>query len=87
MANVAVFALWKVADTRFMVKNFMVSCEFLKMASLEMFIMFIVTCQISVEHIKSGQLHTLITNAFSHRDMFHLISNMVGLYFFGTSVR
>ncbi|XP_057791828.1 RHOMBOID-like protein 12, mitochondrial isoform X2 [Salvia miltiorrhiza] len=64
MTNVAVFMLWNVADTKFMVKNFM----------------------ISVENIKHGQLHTMITNAFSHRDAFHLFSNMVGLYFFGSSI-
>ncbi|KAL1531683.1 rhomboid protease [Salvia divinorum] len=41
---------------------------------------------ISVDHILSGRLHTLITSAFSHRDGFHLFSNMIGLYFFGTSI-
>ncbi|KAG6390040.1 hypothetical protein SASPL_151518 [Salvia splendens] len=41
---------------------------------------------ISVDHILSGRLHTLITNAFSHRDAVHLFSNMIGLYFFGTSI-
>ncbi|XP_047968534.1 RHOMBOID-like protein 12, mitochondrial isoform X2 [Salvia hispanica] len=41
---------------------------------------------ISVDHILSGRLHTLITNAFSHRDAIHLFSNMIGLYFFGASI-
>ncbi|KAK6153480.1 hypothetical protein DH2020_013119 [Rehmannia glutinosa] len=41
---------------------------------------------ISVDNFTSGRLHTLITSAFSHRDMWHLISNMVGLYFFGMSI-
>lgn len=41
---------------------------------------------ISLDNIKSGRLHTLITNAFSHVDAWHIISNMLGLYFFGTNV-
>ncbi|KAH6758503.1 RHOMBOID-like protein 12 [Perilla frutescens var. frutescens] len=41
---------------------------------------------ISVDSFTSGRLHTLITNAFSHRDAFHLFGNMMGLYFFGTSI-
>lgn len=64
MTNVAVFILWKVADTQFMRQNFM----------------------ISVDNFTSGRLHTLITSAFSHREPFHLFSNMIGLYFFGTSI-
>ncbi|KAF4385059.1 hypothetical protein G4B88_017860 [Cannabis sativa] len=38
---------------------------------------------ISVENFKRGRLHTLITSAFSHTDMEHIIHNMIGLYFFG----
>ncbi|KAL6545487.1 RHOMBOID-like protein 12, mitochondrial [Orobanche gracilis] len=64
VANVAVFMLWRVAGSQFMINNFM----------------------ISVDNFTSGRLHTLITCAFSHRDMWHLITNMVGLYFFGTSI-
>ncbi|KAL8478702.1 hypothetical protein ACS0TY_030543 [Phlomoides rotata] len=41
---------------------------------------------ISVDNFTSGRLHTLITNAFSHKDMSHLVGNMIGLYFFGTSI-
>ncbi|BAT76506.1 RHOMBOID-like protein [Vigna angularis] len=41
---------------------------------------------ISLDNIKSGRLHTLITNAFSHVDTWHIVSNMVGLYFFGLNV-
>ncbi|KAI4343983.1 hypothetical protein L6164_011263 [Bauhinia variegata] len=41
---------------------------------------------ISVENFRSGRLHTLITNAFSHIDIEHIISNMIGLYFFGTNI-
>jgi membrane associated rhomboid family serine protease len=41
---------------------------------------------ISLDNIKSGRLHTLLTSAFSHAESDHLISNMIGLYFFGTSI-
>ncbi|GAB2212995.1 hypothetical protein Drorol1_Dr00021006 [Drosera rotundifolia] len=41
---------------------------------------------VSLGNFKSGRVHTLITSAFSHVDFFHLASNMVGLYFFGTSI-
>lgn len=64
LANVIVFLLWRVADNRFMMRNF----------------------TISVDNFTSGRVHTLITSAFSHIDPWHLISNMVGLYFFGTSI-
>jgi len=43
--------------------------------------------QISVDNIKSGRVHTLITSAFSHINSGHIISNMIGLYFFGNNVR
>ncbi|KAK2989335.1 hypothetical protein RJ640_015046 [Escallonia rubra] len=61
MANVAVFILWQTADSRFMMKNFM----------------------ISLDNVRSGRLHTIITSAFSHNETGHLLSNMIGLYFFG----
>lgn len=41
---------------------------------------------ISLDNFRSGRIHTIITCAFSHIDVGHIISNMVGLYFFGTSV-
>ncbi|KAJ0963513.1 hypothetical protein J5N97_028635 [Dioscorea zingiberensis] len=41
---------------------------------------------ISLDNFKSGRLHTLITSAFSHSDLDHLFTNMIGLYFFGTSI-
>ncbi|KAL5544645.1 hypothetical protein UlMin_008429 [Ulmus minor] len=41
---------------------------------------------VTVENVKSGRLHTLITSAFSHIDMEHIIHNMIGLYFFGMHV-
>ena len=37
----------------------------------------------SLDGIKSGRLHTLVTCTFSQRDTWHLVSNMIGLYFFG----
>jgi hypothetical protein len=40
----------------------------------------------SLDHIRAGRLHTLVTCAFSQRDSMHLLSNMVGLFFFGRSV-
>ncbi|XP_042500453.1 RHOMBOID-like protein 12, mitochondrial isoform X2 [Macadamia integrifolia] len=41
---------------------------------------------ISVENVISGRVHTLITSAFSHKDIGHLASNMIGLYFFGQNI-
>ncbi|KAL2338226.1 hypothetical protein Fmac_012672 [Flemingia macrophylla] len=41
---------------------------------------------ISLDNFKSGRLHTMITNAFSHVDTWHIVSNMLGLYFFGLKV-
>ncbi|OMO77607.1 hypothetical protein CCACVL1_14949 [Corchorus capsularis] len=64
VTNVAVFLLWRIADRKFMVNNFMVS----------------------LDNFKSGRLHTLITSAFSHIDTEHIVSNMIGLYFFGSSI-
>ena len=39
-------------------------------------------CLISVESIKSHRYYTLVTSAFSHREPFHLLSNMYTLYIF-----
>nr|AIY60697.1 rhomboid protein Panut_PARL [Pandanus utilis] len=41
---------------------------------------------ISLDNFKSWRLHTLITSAFSHADLDHLVTNMIGLYFFGTNI-
>ncbi|XP_062028046.1 RHOMBOID-like protein 12, mitochondrial isoform X2 [Rosa rugosa] len=41
---------------------------------------------ISLNNFTSGRLHTLITSAFSHVDIWHIISNMIGLYFFGINI-
>ncbi|XP_018828200.1 RHOMBOID-like protein 12, mitochondrial [Juglans regia] len=41
---------------------------------------------ISLDNITSGRLHVLITSAFSHIDVGHIVSNMIGLYFFGMNI-
>ncbi|KAI3932042.1 hypothetical protein MKW92_048335 [Papaver armeniacum] len=41
---------------------------------------------ISIENFKSGRVHTMITSAFSHIDVGHLFSNMIGLLFFGRTI-
>ncbi|XVE54893.1 hypothetical protein DITRI_Ditri03aG0118800 [Diplodiscus trichospermus] len=41
---------------------------------------------VSLDNFKSGRLHTLITSAFSHIDIEHIVSNMIGLYFFGYNI-
>ncbi|MFS7939627.1 putative rhomboid protease [Helianthus anomalus] len=64
VTNVAVFLLWRVADRRFMMQNFM----------------------IQLDNFKSGRFHTMITSAFSHIEVGHIVSNMIGLYFFGKSI-
>lgn len=46
----------------------------------------ILSTQISVENVRSGRIHTLITSAFSHVEIGHIVSNMIGLYFFGMNV-
>ncbi|XP_057868785.1 RHOMBOID-like protein 12, mitochondrial isoform X1 [Cryptomeria japonica] len=42
--------------------------------------------QISVDNFLNGRVHTLITHAFSHKDFYHLFSNMFGFYFFGSTI-
>ncbi|KAI7740282.1 hypothetical protein M8C21_020818 [Ambrosia artemisiifolia] len=64
VTNVAVFLLWRVADRKFMMQNFM----------------------IQLDNFKSGRFHTMITSAFSHIEVGHIVSNMIGLYFFGKSI-
>ena len=35
----------------------------------------------SLQHVREGRLHTLLTACFSHRDVPHLLANMFTLYF------
>ncbi|KAK4750463.1 hypothetical protein SAY87_003945 [Trapa incisa] len=41
---------------------------------------------ISVDNIRKGYLHTMVTHAFSHMSIGHIVSNMLGLYFFGQHI-
>jgi membrane associated rhomboid family serine protease len=41
---------------------------------------------LSRENIRSGRLHTLITHAFTHINLYHLLSNSVGIYFIGGQI-
>eukprot|EP00891_Asterochloris_glomerata_P006251 jgi/Astpho2/6251/Aster-x1360 len=38
---------------------------------------------VSLQHLKAGRVYTLITAAFSQKDMYHLLGNLFSLYFFG----
>ncbi|KAF7081143.1 hypothetical protein CFC21_085115 [Triticum aestivum] len=40
----------------------------------------------SLDNFTSGRLHTMLTSSFSHMNLKHLFNNMVGLYFFGSSI-
>ncbi|KHN48755.1 Hypothetical protein glysoja_015903, partial [Glycine soja] len=55
-------------------------------ANVAIFLLWRIADQISLDNFKSGRLHTLITNAFSHVDTWHIVSNMIGLYFFGMNI-
>lgn len=37
---------------------------------------------VSLQHIRSGYVHTMITSCFSHKDGMHLLANMFTLYCF-----
>uniref|UniRef100_A0ACD5W9E4 Uncharacterized protein n=1 Tax=Avena sativa TaxID=4498 RepID=A0ACD5W9E4_AVESA len=40
----------------------------------------------SLDNFKSGRLHTLLTGAFCHINVNHLLKNMGSFYFFGSSI-
>ncbi|CAM0875624.1 unnamed protein product [Alopecurus aequalis] len=63
-ANVAVYALCRLADRGFKMNHFATS----------------------LDNFNSGWLHMLLTSAFSHIDVNHLIRNMTSLYFFGSNI-
>ncbi len=37
---------------------------------------------VSLQHVRAGYIHTLVTSCFSHKDVMHLLANMFTLYFF-----
>ncbi|KAG0469268.1 hypothetical protein HPP92_018596 [Vanilla planifolia] len=41
---------------------------------------------VSLENLRNGNFHTMLTSAFSHSELDHLVTNMIGLYFFGKSI-
>ena len=72
-----------------MAQDYIFSEVYLLLALLFYFLLltYLMFCeQISLDNFKSGRLHTLITSAFSHIDIEHIVSNMIGLYFFGSNV-
>ncbi|KAG4929836.1 hypothetical protein JHK82_046908 [Glycine max] len=79
ITNVGVFLLWGMADENTKVYTKVSALGFKKHKTPK----YIVLIVISLDNFNSGHLHTLITNAFSHRNTFHIFSNMIGLYFFG----
>lgn len=40
----------------------------------------------SAQHMDAGRYYTLLTAAFSHADVGHLLANMIGLFFFGRQI-
>ncbi|KAF7091799.1 hypothetical protein CFC21_094354, partial [Triticum aestivum] len=97
-ANLSVFMLWRVlAHPRFITDPHMVWLDMyfggrlhtlLTSASSNVDPMFMRKhFMISLDNFTSGRLHTMLTSSFSHMNLKHLFNNMVGLYFFGSSVR
>ncbi|CAM6094834.1 unnamed protein product [Calypogeia fissa] len=41
---------------------------------------------VSMQALREGRLHTLVTSIFSQCELQHLLSNMIGLYFFGSEI-
>lgn len=40
----------------------------------------------SLENLRAGRIHTLITTAFSHYSILHMGTNLIALYFFGRPI-
>jgi membrane associated rhomboid family serine protease len=38
---------------------------------------------LSRDNIRQGRVWTILTHSITHIELFHLISNSIGLYFFG----
>jgi membrane associated rhomboid family serine protease len=64
--NVSVYGIWQYAEKDRKLKQFMLQNFMLS----------------SYGVLQQFRIHTLITSVFSHRDGWHLLSNMVTLYFF-----
>jgi membrane associated rhomboid family serine protease len=93
-ANVAVYACCRLAGPTFKMNNFMVSALTKRISRVAVdstyihyLMMLLVHEQTSLDNFNSGRLHTLLTSAFSHKDVNHLLNNMANLYFFGSNVR
>eukprot|EP00271_Cylindrocystis_brebissonii_P008099 TRINITY_DN22127_c0_g2_i1.p1 TRINITY_DN22127_c0_g2~~TRINITY_DN22127_c0_g2_i1.p1 ORF type:complete len:404 (-),score=24.40 TRINITY_DN22127_c0_g2_i1:370-1581(-) len=41
---------------------------------------------VSLEKVRQGRWHTILTSAFSQREPYHLLANMVTFYFFGSQI-
>ena len=41
---------------------------------------------VSLRGLEEGRWHTLLTSSISHQDFYHLLGNMIGLYFFGADM-
>lgn len=65
-SNVAVYCIWQYAEQNRKLKQFMIQNFMLS----------------SYGVLQQFRIHTLITSVFSHRDGWHILSNMVTLYFF-----
>ncbi|GJT33569.1 rhomboid-like protein 12, mitochondrial [Tanacetum coccineum] len=84
VTNVAVFLLWRVADrSSFTYERSNLVMFDLQQAQKEYTISLLI---IQLDNFKSGRFHTMITSAFSHHEVGHIVSNMIGLYFFGKSI-
>uniref|UniRef100_A0A453PY20 Peptidase S54 rhomboid domain-containing protein n=2 Tax=Aegilops tauschii subsp. strangulata TaxID=200361 RepID=A0A453PY20_AEGTS len=96
-ANLSVFMLWRVlAHPRFITDPHMVWLDMYLGGRLHTLLMSAWNnvdpmfmrkhFMTSLDNFTSGRLHTMLTSSFSHMDLKHLFNNMVGLYFFGSSI-
>uniref|UniRef100_A0ACD5V8N4 Uncharacterized protein n=1 Tax=Avena sativa TaxID=4498 RepID=A0ACD5V8N4_AVESA len=95
-ANVAVYGLWRMADPKFAFSPSVIWLDMYTGGRLHALLTsalshvdqrFMVNhFMISLDNFKSLRWHTLLTSAFSHKDADHLFRNMIGFYFFGSSI-